>query len=201
MDTPERGEDFFEEAREMNKSLLKAGHVEVVECRGERKDKYGRTLAWVYAGGRLVNGELLSRGLARPLIIPPCGLEKRTLMERLAWQARSSAKGLWRAEGGEDKAPVVAPEEAPGHIGEFMRVKGAVRDVKVRDGVIFVEFGNGNTSNFKAVIFRDAIKVFKNAGIEPSSFAGHVISITGVVRRYKGRAEIILVDPGQVRVY
>jgi len=82
-----------------------------------------------------------------------------------------------------------------------VRVKGAVRDVKVRRRVIFVEFGSGNTSDFKAVIFRDALKAFKNAGIEPSSFVGHVLSITGVVRRYKGRAEVILVDPGQVSVY
>lgn len=201
MDTPERGEDFFKEARDVNKSLLKAGRVEVVECRGEKKDKYGRTLVWVYAGGKLVNAELLSRGLARPLIIPPCGLEKRALLERLAWQARSSAKGIWRAEGGEDKALVVAPGEAERHIGEFVRVKGTVRDIKHRGRVVFVEFGAGDAANFKAVIFKDARKSFKNAGIEPSSFAGHELSITGVVRRYKGRAEVILVDPRQVHLY
>jgi len=119
MDTPERGEKFFKEAREMNKSLLKAGHVEVVECREERKDKYGRTLAWVYAGGRLVNGELLSQGLARPLIIPPCGLEKRTLVERLAWPGEELGKGAMESRGRGGCGP---PSGSRGSVGAYRRV-------------------------------------------------------------------------------
>ncbi len=200
IDTPERGEEFFKEARELNKSLLKAGHVEVVECRGERADRYGRTLVWVYAGGRLVNGELLARGLARPLIIPPCGYEKRTLLGRLAWQARSSGKGLWKAEGGARSALILSPEEASRHIGEMVRIKGAVSSVRERGGVVFLEFSHDGRHGFTALIFKEALQAFKKSGMDPARFAGQMLSITGVVRRYKGRPEIILSAPGQVRL-
>ncbi len=200
IDTPEQGEEFFEEARQMNMALLKAGQVEIVECRGEKKDKYGRTLAWVYAGGRLVNGELLSMGLARLLLIPPCGLEKSTLLARLVWQARSSGKGLWSDEGGAGKALIVSPEEAGRHIGKMVTVRGPVRGVRERARATFVEFGHGAKRGFTAVIFSKALPAFQEAGMEPSRFSGRMLSVTGVVRRYKGKAEIILVDPGQVRL-
>lgn len=198
IDTPERGEKFFEEARDLNIKLLKAGAVEIVECKGEKKDKYGRTLAWVYAKGRLVNGELLSAGLAHRLVIPPCGLEKRVLLDRLVWQARSSGRGLWRDEGGTAKAPVIPPEAAALHIGEMVIVKGVVRKVRERPRVVFVEFGASGKAGFKAVIFRDALRAFKSAGMAPSRFTGRMLSITGIVRRYKGKAEIILTAPSQV---
>jgi len=198
IDTPEHGEAFFEEARDMNKTLLKAGDVEIVECRGEKKDKYNRTLGWVYAGGTFVNGELLSTGLARILIIPPCGVEKRALLERLAWQARSAGKGLWSEEGGAEKAPLVPLEEAGRHIGRLVRVRGDLRRVRERDGTVFMELGHEERQGLKLVIFKGALRAFKSAGIDPSGFSGSAVSVTGVVRRYKGRAEIILVDPGQV---
>ena len=37
----------------------------------ERRDVYGRLLAYVYLGGRFVNAMLVRRGLARTLTIPP----------------------------------------------------------------------------------------------------------------------------------
>lgn len=200
INTPERGEAFFEEAREMNRALLKGGGVEIVECGGEKKDKYNRTLAWVYAGGALVNGDLLSRGLARLLIIPPCGVEKRALLERLAWQARSAGKGLWQAEGGAEKAPFVFPEKAERYIGRLVRVRGDLRQVRARGKTIFMELGHGDRQGLKLVIFSNALRAFKSAGIDPLGLLGSVVSVRGVVQRYKGRAEIILVDPGQVSV-
>ena len=37
----------------------------------ERRDVYGRLLAYVYLGHRFVNAELVRQGLARTLTIPP----------------------------------------------------------------------------------------------------------------------------------
>ena len=96
IDAPEKGEPFYEEARQRNAEILKGGEIKVVECMGEPQDRYGRTLAWVYAGGVLVNGRLLAEGLARTLIIPPCGLEKVGELRRLERQARRARLGIWR---------------------------------------------------------------------------------------------------------
>lgn len=207
MDTPEYGEPFFSEAREANRALLGAGAVVVVECRREKRDRYGRTLAWVYAGGRLVNGELLRRGLARPLVIPPCGLEKRSLMERLWWQARSRGRGIWQALGGVESAPGITPREAGRHAGEMVRVSGRVSGVRETPGAVFIDLGSragartgGHENGLTLVIFPGGLQYFREAGMEPAGLAGREVSVTGVIRTYRGKMEIILVDPGQVRL-
>ena len=62
----------------------------------ERRDRYGRLLAFVDVGGRRFNDELLTGGYARLLVIPPNGLHGRAMLdEELA--ARSAGRGLWGA--------------------------------------------------------------------------------------------------------
>jgi len=200
IDTPEKGEKFFSEATVMNKALLKAGPVKIIECGEEKEDKYGRTLAWVYSGGMLINGELLSRGLARLLLIPPCGLEKRSLMESLAWEARSEGRGIWAEEGGIQKASHVSPAEADGHIGHLVVVDGVISSVRERGKVVFIDFNASGERAFRAVLFSDRRKVFLDAGIDFMSYIGKKVSIAGVLRSYRGRAEIILLSPGQLRL-
>ncbi|MFQ5441687.1 MAG: thermonuclease family protein [Thermodesulfobacteriota bacterium] len=97
IDTPEFGEPFYLEAKEMNGSLVKGSKVRLIECRGEKLDRYGRTLAWVYVDGRFVNGELLREGLAKALIIPPCGLERLREVRALEEEAKRAGKGIWGA--------------------------------------------------------------------------------------------------------
>lgn len=199
IDTPEQGEYFFDEAREKNMALLGAGPVRIVECAGEKNDKYGRTLVWVYSGGRFINGELLSGGFARALIIPPCGLEKRTLLERLAWQARSLGRGIWAEEGGAAGAIHLAPSEAASHIGEMARVEGVVSAVRTSKRAVFIDFGPKGKRSFTAVVFKDAREAFLDANIDLGSYSGKKLSVTGILQRYKGRPEIIVVSTDQLR--
>jgi micrococcal nuclease len=62
----------------------------------ERRDVYGRLLAYVYLGGRFVNAELARRGLARTLTIPPNDRFARRF-ERLQTAAARHGRGLWGA--------------------------------------------------------------------------------------------------------
>lgn len=199
IDTPEKGERFFSEARIRNKKLLKSGPIKIIECGEQKKDKYGRTLAWIYSGGRFVNGELLSRGLARLLLIPPCGLEKRALMETLAWQARSEGRGIWAEEGGIQKASHVSPAEADGHIGHLVVVDGVINSVREGRKALFMDFYPSGRGGLRVVVFSGHRKAFIEAGIDLLSYSRKKLSIAGVLRRYKGRAEIMLVSPGQLR--
>jgi micrococcal nuclease len=62
----------------------------------ERRDVYGRLLAYVYLGRRFVNAELVRRGLARTLTIPPNDrFAKR--FQRLQMAAARAGRGLWGA--------------------------------------------------------------------------------------------------------
>jgi micrococcal nuclease len=94
-DTPERDEPFYEEARQKNKDLVGGKVVEVVVCKDEPRDRYGRLLAWVYIDGIDVGAEILKAGLARLLIIPPCGLVKAAKYRALEREAKRLGKGIW----------------------------------------------------------------------------------------------------------
>jgi micrococcal nuclease len=62
----------------------------------QRRDRYGRLLAYVEVDGRRFNDELLTGGYARVLVIPPNGRHGRAMLdEELA--ARSAGRGLWGA--------------------------------------------------------------------------------------------------------
>ncbi len=62
----------------------------------ERRDIYGRLLAYVYLGHRFVNASLARRGLARSLTIPPND-RFAPLFRRLELRAAKAGRGLWGA--------------------------------------------------------------------------------------------------------
>lgn len=62
----------------------------------ERRDVYGRLLAYVHLGDRFVNAMLVRRGLARSLTIPPND-RFAPLFQRLELGAARAGTGLWGA--------------------------------------------------------------------------------------------------------
>lgn len=62
----------------------------------ERRDVYGRLLAYVYLGRRFVNAQLVRHGLARSLTIPPND-RLAPLFRRLELRAARAGRGLWGA--------------------------------------------------------------------------------------------------------
>jgi micrococcal nuclease len=111
IDTPETaksgtpGECGAEEAERANERLV-GGREVTLRLGDERRDDYGRLLAYVYRpgaaragealGGRelFVNAELVRRGLARTLTIAPND-DFAALFERLAARAGRAGRGLW----------------------------------------------------------------------------------------------------------
>jgi micrococcal nuclease len=62
----------------------------------ERRDAYGRLLAYAYLGGRSFNAVLLRRGLARTLTIPPND-RFAGRFRRIELGAARAGRGLWGA--------------------------------------------------------------------------------------------------------
>ena len=104
VDTPEvhhptRGEEpGGRAAAEVNRRLL--GHEPVrLETDVQRRDRYGRLLAYVWVrgpdGGELmVNAELVRLGYAAVMTVPP-NVRHAELFRKLAAQAREQRRGLW----------------------------------------------------------------------------------------------------------
>jgi len=62
----------------------------------DKKDKYGRTLAYVYLeDGTFVNAEIVKEGYAQIMTIPP-NVRYARLLQALEQEARKDKRGLWR---------------------------------------------------------------------------------------------------------
>lgn len=103
IDTPESvtpGEPvecFGRRASAANARLVEGERVRLV-FDSERRDRYGRLLAYVHAGDVFVNAELVRDGLARTLEIAP-NTAHAGLFDRLEQGAANAARGLWGACG------------------------------------------------------------------------------------------------------
>lgn len=93
MDTPEVEQCFWKEAAEENKKLVEGKKVQL-ENDVQKLDKYGRTLAYVFAGGIFINEELVRAGFAKVYTYPPDVkyTEKFVAAQK---EARGKKLGLW----------------------------------------------------------------------------------------------------------
>jgi micrococcal nuclease len=86
---------FGPRASAFNHGLVERRRVRLV-FGVERRDIYGRLLAYVYLGHRFVNAMLVRRGLARSLTIPPNN-RFAPLFRGLERGAARAGRGLWGA--------------------------------------------------------------------------------------------------------
>jgi micrococcal nuclease len=86
---------FGPRASRFSKRLLTGRRLRLV-FGVERRDVYGRLLAYAYLGRRFVNPILVRRGLARALTIPPND-RFAGLFQRLELAAARRGRGLWGA--------------------------------------------------------------------------------------------------------
>jgi len=98
IDTPEVGpstgvECFGREASARNRELVAGERVRLV-FGAERRDRYGRLLAYVYVDGELVNARMVEGGYARTLEIEP-NTDRAGLLGRLEQRAANAGRGLW----------------------------------------------------------------------------------------------------------
>jgi len=103
VDTPESVKprtpvECFAKAASAANARLVAGQAVRLEYDVERRDRFGRLLAYVYRrrDGAFVNAELVRRGYARTLTIPP-NVRHAQRFSALAREAREQRRGLWRA--------------------------------------------------------------------------------------------------------
>jgi len=88
--------------------------------------------------------------------------------------------------------------EAGKHVGEYSCVVGEVDHVYIsKRGNNFLNFCfNYKTCPFSAVIFSSDVHKFSNI----KTYNGKKVEITGLIKTYKGRAEIIINDPSQIKI-
>jgi micrococcal nuclease len=100
IDTPETKhprkpvEYFGKEASAANKKLVEGKKVRL-ELDVQKRDRYGRLLAYVYVGDIFVNAWLVENGYAQVATYPP-NVKYQKMFLKLQNEARASSKGLWQ---------------------------------------------------------------------------------------------------------
>ncbi|MEX0933107.1 MAG: thermonuclease family protein [Candidatus Pacearchaeota archaeon] len=84
INTPERGEEFYEEAKNFLENLILNKEV-TLKYLGEREDKYGRTLAYIYFNGKNINLKLVENGFANYYFYSGKDIYSKDLIE--AWNS------------------------------------------------------------------------------------------------------------------
>jgi DNA/RNA endonuclease YhcR with UshA esterase domain len=94
--------------------------------------------------------------------------------------------------------PTIAAADAKAHVGQTVTVEGAVSAATTaRSGVTFIDIGGSYPDNaFAAVIFADDAGKFPNI----RALDGKTVDVSGAVRLYKGKPEIIVSDPAQIKM-
>lgn len=82
------------EATAVNHELVAGKHVRL-ELDVQARDRYGRVLAYVWIGDVMINAELVRRGYAQVMTVPP-NVRHQALFVQLQRDARDARRGLWR---------------------------------------------------------------------------------------------------------
>jgi micrococcal nuclease len=92
-------------------------------------------------------------------------------------------------------AAMLSPTDAAKHMGESATVEGVASVYVSKGGTIFIDLGgSGRSSPFTGVIFKDKASAVPNV----TQYDGKTVDITGFVKEYRGKPEIIINSASQI---
>lgn len=155
----------------------------------EARDAFGRLLAFVRLDdGTVFNVALVREGFAHAYLKFPFDETLRRQLKDAESDARRAGRGLW----GSEPFPEVAAAEAGRHVGELARIRfRCLRSFK-RAGFRLLE---ADGAAFDAAI---PLEVFKTLP-GPLDFEGRTVEASGLVEVYKGRPQIVIGVPVQLK--
>lgn len=209
LDTPETEgpnkikEHFGARAAEFNRKLVGGKKVKL-EFDVEKRDKYGRLLAYVFVKREEswipVNAELLKKGYARLFTKPPNNKYADHFL-RLERKARKNCRGLWKTycDGLKVFSAEGIEKEMSKHLGEVVTVEYRITGTYNSGKVVFLNSSNNYEEDFTAVIFTNNLERFLDSGVEPQDLQERTVKVTGELQKYDG-PEIVLYRPYQLEV-
>ena len=165
---------------------LAAGQTLRLKKLGPDRDRYGRLVAFAFAGDskESLQQALLAAGAGRvgPRVGDKACAEVLLAAERAA---RAGHRGLW-----EDSrfSPINAGNRArlAANRGRFVLVVGKVLSVHPSGGTIYLNFGRRWTRDFSVIILRRQQPIFAAAGVDPQRLSGRRIRVRGVIEMRRG---------------
>ena len=204
IDADEKGYPCYKPAKKRLEQLVLGKRVQI-EKDVTDTDKYGRYLRYIFVDKKNVNLQLVKEGLVVARFYQPdvkyekeiTAAEKEAINNKIGCKWRSPE---WINTENNDKDKVVPAREAENYLGEDIIVEGKIVDSYRSDkSAIFLNFGAPYPNQvLTAIIFSSALSRFKE---HPRNYyLGKLVRIRGKVKEYKGRPEIILDTPSQIKI-
>ena len=93
---------------------------------------------------------------------------------------------------------VIQWQDANKHYGEYCTVEGRVVSTYKNEKVCFLDFGVDRKRSFTAVIFASSFEKFPP---QPEVlYRGKKVRVTGAIRKYESKPEIVLDSPDQIQL-
>jgi len=183
---------FAEKAKDFNRKLVEGKSVKL-EFDVQKKDKYKRLLAYVYAEDKMVNVEMVREGLAMIYTYPPNVKYSQRFLDAQR-EARDNNRGLWI----DLKGNKISTSEAKNNIGRVRMIEAQVTDTRLTEKLLILKFKD----NFNVAIYKDNIPaVLKDMVRSPDKyFRGKTVRVYGVIKNYKAHPEIMLHDISQLEI-
>jgi endonuclease YncB( thermonuclease family) len=188
-----------EAAKSQLEALIRGEDI-VLEGPNVAPDRYGRLVAYVFAGrnnsDQSVAQTMLAAGYAfvSPRIDQVCATELLG-SERAA---RAAKLGLWGDPYYEIKS-AENPVDVLAWRGRFALVEGKVLSVRESGGTIYVNFGRRWTEDFTATLSKRNERLFISAGLEPKKLQNRRVRVRGWIEE-RGGPWLELTRPEQIEV-
>jgi len=212
INAPELNEPGGDIAKDILTSLILNRNVRLEKDITD-KDNYGRLLRYVYQGNTFVNAEIVRNGYAETRFYPPDTLYKR-YVEELEKMAVRNGRGLWSFSVFQtpdttyaDVKPllekkitvaIISWREAAEYYGQTKTVEGKIVMSNNTGKVCFLNFHENWRKYFTAVIFSSDFEKFPP---HPEDYYIHrAVRVTGLIKEYKGKPEIIVKSPSQIEI-
>jgi micrococcal nuclease len=155
----------------------------------EKRDTYGRLLAYIRtADGEMFNETLVLEGYAFAYLKFPFDEGWKKKLKEAETSARQAGRGLWKRE----PYPVIGAAEAAGRVGEISSVRfRCLRSFK-RGGFRILE---ADGAAFDAAVPLDVFKTLPGS----LDFPGRTIEATGLIELFKGRPQVMIGVPVQLK--
>lgn len=149
-------------------------------------DRYGRVVAFVYAGDtpQSLQQALLAQGQARVAarVGSKACAEPLLAAERAA---RAARRGLWA----DPNFALLTPKNDArlrAERGHFTIIEGKVLSVRDSGSTIYLNFGTRWTRDFSVIVLRRNQRIFNDAGLVLQRLEGRQIRVRGVLEQRRG---------------
>jgi endonuclease YncB( thermonuclease family) len=197
---PSGADDRYAAAARQALALLARDRQVSFAFGSRRMDRHGRFMAHVWQADEngvrdgWLQGALLADGFAR-VATTPDNLLLVSDMLRVEDEARRARRGLW----GDPAYRIRTPEDAGAVLDSFQIVEGRILAVAIRGRGGYLNFGADYRTDFTLSLSREALRLMRQANVDPMALQGIRVRARGWLRSFNGPL-IEITHPEQIEV-